>query len=63
MPWRGVTVSEQRLRFPEDYQLNYYSVTDLAERFSNPRKTPHYPSWAPGKWINRLAEYGRILNS
>jgi len=35
MPWKGVTVSEQRQRFLEDYLLNYYSVTDLAERFGN----------------------------
>lgn len=27
-PWRGVTVGEQRARFLEDYQLNYYSATD-----------------------------------
>jgi len=46
MPWRGVTVSEQRQRFLEDYKLNYYSVTELAERFSISRKTAH-------KWINR----------
>ena len=30
MPWRGVTVSEQRERFLADYQLNYYSITKLA---------------------------------
>ena len=41
MPWRGVTVSEQRQRFFEDYQLNYYSITELAERFSISRKTAH----------------------
>jgi len=34
MPRRGVTVSEQRQRFLEDYQLNYYTMTELAERFS-----------------------------
>ena len=33
MPWRGVTVSEQRQRFLEDHKLNYYSVTELAGRF------------------------------
>jgi len=32
MPWRGVTVSEQRQRFLEDFQLNSYSVSELAER-------------------------------
>ena len=34
MPWKGVTVSEQRERFLEDYLLNYYSVSELAERFT-----------------------------
>ena len=52
MPWKGVTVSEQRQRFLEDYQLNYYSITELAERFSISRKTAH-------KWINRFEEHGR----
>ena len=52
MPWRGVTVSEQRLRFLEDYQLNYYTVTDLAERFSISRKTAY-------KWIHWFEEYGQ----
>ena len=51
MPWKGVTVSEQRQRFIEDYVLNYYSVTELADRFSISRKTAH-------KWINRYLEQG-----
>jgi transposase InsO family protein len=51
MPWKGVTVSEQRQRFIEDYLLNYYSVTELADRFSVSRKTAH-------KWINRYLEQG-----
>jgi len=51
MPWKGVTVSEQRERFIEDYQLNYYSVTDLAERFGISRKTAN-------KWIDRFKQYG-----
>jgi len=38
MPWKGVTVSEQRERFLEDYRLNYYSVGELAERFTISRK-------------------------
>ncbi len=52
MPWKGVTVSEQRQRFIEDFQLNYYSVTELAERFSISRKTAH-------KWIKRYLEHGQ----
>jgi hypothetical protein len=51
MPWRGVTVNEQRLRFLEDDRLNYSSVSELAERFSVSRKTAH-------KWIARFEEQG-----
>ena len=51
MPWKGVTVSEQRERFLEDYLLNYYSVSELAERFTISRKTAH-------KWIDRFQEHG-----
>lgn len=52
MPWKGVTVSEQKQRFIEDYLLNYYSIAELAERFSISRKTAH-------KWINRYRECGQ----
>jgi putative transposase len=45
-------VSEQRQRFLEDYQLNYYSITELAERFCISRKTAH-------KWINRFKRNGQ----
>ena len=51
MPWKGVTVSEQRQRFLEDYELSYYSVSELAERFNISRKTAH-------KWINRFKKHG-----
>ena len=47
MPWKGVTVSEQKQRFIEDFLLNYYSITDLAQRFSISRKTAY-------KWIKRV---------
>jgi len=33
MPWKGVTVSEQRQRFLDDHLLTYYSIIELAERF------------------------------
>jgi putative transposase len=52
MPWKGVTVSEQRQRFIEDYLPSYYSVTELAERFGISRKTAH-------KWINRYKQHGQ----
>ena len=60
MPWRGVTVSEQRQRFLEDYRLNYYPVTELAERFGVSRKTanPGLTTRA-GKWIGRFEEQGQ----
>jgi putative transposase len=51
MPWEGVTVSEQKQRFIKDFLLNYYSITELAQRFSVSRKTAH-------KWINRYLEQG-----
>jgi len=52
MPWKGVTVSEQRQRFLEDFRLNYYSITDLAERFGISRRTAH-------KWVNRFEKHGQ----
>jgi transposase InsO family protein len=52
MPWKGVSVSEQRQRFLEDYLLNYYSISELAERFSVSRTTAH-------KWINRFNQHGQ----
>ena len=41
MPLKGVTVSEGRQRFLQDYRLKYHSVSDLAERFSISRRTAH----------------------
>jgi transposase len=60
MPWKGVTVSEQRDRFLEDFQLNCYSTTELADRFGISRKTA-YPGLTTraGKWIARSQESGR----
>jgi transposase InsO family protein len=52
MPWKGVTVVEQRENFLRDYHSQYYSVSDLAERFSISRKTAY-------KWIERYEEHGR----
>ncbi|MFQ5924274.1 MAG: helix-turn-helix domain-containing protein, partial [Anaerolineales bacterium] len=51
MPWKGVTVSEQRQRFLEDFRLSYYSVTELADRFGVSRKTAY-------KWIRRYEQHG-----
>jgi transposase len=49
MPWRGVTVSEQRERSIEDYRLGFYSLSKLAEQFCISRKTAY-------KWIDRFSE-------
>jgi len=51
MPWKGVSMSEQRKRFLDDYRLNCYSVSELAERYRISRKTGH-------KWIARFEEHG-----
>jgi transposase InsO family protein len=45
-------VSEQRERFLEDFWLNYYSLSELAERFNISRKTAY-------KWIDRFEQYGK----
>jgi len=52
MPWKGVTVDEERQRFLEDYKLGYYSIVELAERFTLSRKTAH-------KWIDRFEQGGQ----
>jgi transposase len=51
MPWKGVAVNEQREQFLDDWKLNYYSKTDLADRYSVSRKTAH-------KWIDRFEQHG-----
>jgi transposase-like protein len=56
MPWKGVTVSEQRQRFLEEYLLNYYPVSGLAERFHISRTTAH-------KWIRHYKQRGQIITA
>ena len=34
IPWKDATVGEARKRFPEDWKLNDYPITTLAERIS-----------------------------
>jgi len=51
MPWEGVTVSEERQRFLQEHRLGYYSISDLADRFSISRQTAH-------KWIRRQRLFG-----
>jgi len=50
MPLKGVTVSEQRQRFLEDYQLNYYSISELADRASYCTRVFSWPRLLHG-WI------------
>jgi transposase len=61
MPWKGVTVSEERQRFLEDHKLSYYSVSELAERFGISRRTAH-PGLTSreGKWIERFDRQGLV---
>ncbi len=59
MSWNGVTASEQRQRFLEDYRLSYYSITELAERFCISRKTAHTHPGHQGKWVNLYPEHGQ----
>jgi len=51
MPWNEVTVKEQRENFIRDYRCQYYSVSELAERFGISRKTAY-------KWIGRWEQDG-----
>src|SRR4030065_727742 len=60
MPWKGVTVTEERQRFLEGHKLNYYSVSELAERFGISRKTAHPGlTTRAGKWIARYEDQGQ----
>jgi hypothetical protein len=34
-PRKGVRVSEQRQRFLEDWQLNYYAITELSKHWGH----------------------------
>ena len=43
----------------DDYGKNYYSVTDLAERFGTSRITAYTPPGHQGKWINRFMKHGQ----
>ena len=51
MPWKGVTVSEQKENFIRDYRLGYYEISELCQRFGISRKTGY-------KWIRRWEEEG-----
>lgn len=51
MPWKGVTMNEERHRFLQEHRLGYCFVSDPADRFSVSRQTAH-------KWIRRHKLFG-----
>jgi len=53
MPWKDVTVNEERQGFLQEHKLGYYFVSDLADRFFISRQTAH-------KWTRRADRYGEI---
>jgi transposase InsO family protein len=52
MPWKEVKPMDQRLRFISDYLNDYFSITELCNRFGISRTTGY-------KWINRYQASGR----
>ena len=51
MPWEGVTVMDQKVRFVSEYLDGYFSIAELCRQFNVSRKTGY-------KWIGRYEEYG-----
>src|SRR3989337_3000584 len=51
MLWKGVSANEERQRFLQEFRLGYYTISDLADRFSISRQTAH-------KWILRHRLFG-----
>ena len=59
MPQKGAPVSEQRQQFLEDSELNYDSVTEVAERIKLSRTTADTHPGHQSEWINRLKKHGQ----
>ena len=51
MPWKEVKPMDERLRFIADYLNQYFTVTELCERYNISRKTGY-------KWIERYIHSG-----
>lgn len=51
MPWKGVTIMDQRVRFISEYLEGYFSIAELCRQFNVSRKTGY-------KWIGRYEDYG-----
>lgn len=51
MPWKEVTLMDDKVNFISDYIKQYFSVTELCERYEVSRKTGY-------KWIERYKKFG-----
>jgi putative transposase len=51
MGWKGVTVTDQRVRFIAEYLRGYFPFTKLCYQFSISRKTGY-------KWVERYKQEG-----
>ena len=52
MPWKEVKPMDQKLRFISDYLKDYFTISELCERYGISRTTGY-------KWINRYRASGR----
>ena len=53
MPWRGITIMDQRVRFISEYLEGYFPVAELCRQFNISRKTGY-------KWLDRYEKYGPL---
>jgi putative transposase len=51
MPWKEVKPMDQKLRFISDYLKDYFTISELCERYGISRTTGY-------KWINRYRASG-----
>lgn len=51
MPWKEVTLMDDKVNFISDYLKQYFSMTELCERYNVSRKTGY-------KWIDRYKKLG-----
>jgi transposase-like protein len=53
MPWEGVTIMDQRVRFISEYLDRHFSVAEICRQFNISRKTGY-------KWLTRYEAYGAL---
>ena len=53
MPWEGVTIMDQRVRFISECLESYFSVAEICRQFNISRKTGY-------KWLSRYEKYGAL---